>query len=565
MTNLVLYAALDRVGLRNYRAKIMVLAFIGTHVPLISLLAYVAAQNAADWMAFTWTLGVAIAATVVGTGLTLAVLHHLLQPLSLTSRALRVYRRDRTITELPAKFTDEAGTLMADASETMAHLERAMDILEHVDSLTNLPNRKRMLSLIEQSSRTAEPFAVAVIHFSDHTRIAGTLDIARAQAATTRVAARLRDVLSLKGQRRDPVLGALSGSEFALLLPGIADAGMVSGTLLRTMREAAIDLELPGLRLRPTLTAGAAMFPADGTGAADLLDHAAAAAARAGLEAPVVLHSPDARDAAFDRYQMEQDLGAALAKKQLELHYQPVIDLRSRCVNGAEALLRWRHPERGMVPPAIFIPVAEASGLIDAIGDWVLHDACRQLGVWSATGRDLRLAVNLSGRQFADPGLHRRIKYLVTSNEIDATRLEIELTETAAMADHHHSRTVFAALRDIGLGIAIDDFGTGYASLSTLRSLPFTKLKIDREFVLDVHRKAASQAICEALLALSRGLNLDILAEGTENVEDVDFLHERGCTLFQGYHFARPLPASDFGAVVDELNASLRLSTTLSS
>lgn len=167
MASLALYAALDRAGLRNYRAKIMVVAFIGTHIPLITLLAYVAAQNSDDWVSFARTIGVTLAATLVGTGVTLAVLHGLLQPLSLTSRALRAFARDRTLAPLPRGFSDEAGTLMADAGEAMAHLDRAMDALEHVDEVTNLPNRKRMLGLIAERAAAGAPFAVAVIRFRD--------------------------------------------------------------------------------------------------------------------------------------------------------------------------------------------------------------------------------------------------------------------------------------------------------------------------------------------------------------------------------------------------------------
>lgn len=210
MMQLSFYAALDRAGLRNYRAKIMGVAFIGTHVPLIALLAYVAAQSSADWMAFAWTLGVTLAATLVGTGITLAMLHYLLKPLSLTARALRLFRTDQTLSPLPHGFTDEAGTLMSDAAETMAYLHRTMDMLENVDEVTNLPNRKRMLGLIDEQARVAFPFAVAVIRFANRGRIAETLDLARAREATSLMARRLRAAADLDGRRSDTVVGTLS-------------------------------------------------------------------------------------------------------------------------------------------------------------------------------------------------------------------------------------------------------------------------------------------------------------------------------------------------------------------
>ncbi len=557
MPNLALYAALQKVGLRSYRAKIMAVAFVGTHVPLIALAAYVALQTSPDWTVFAWTLGVAVAATLIGTGAVLTALHYLLYPLTLTSRALQAFRRDRTLMPLPRGFDDEAGTLMADAGETMTQLDRAMDALEHVDELTSLPNRRRMLDLIEARVRAGDPFAVAVIRFANHDRIADTLDLARGQDATVSMAARLRDMINPNGARTDAVLGALSGSEFALVLPGIGDAREVTETLLRILHETGREMALLDMVVRPVLASGAALFPSDAGNGPNLLEYAAAAAAQSDQAAPVVLHSPEARSLARDRYRMEQDLGTAVARGELELYYQPVVDLAAGRVVGAEALVRWHHPERGTVLPGAFIPVAEASGLIDEIGAWILHDACRQLGAWQAAGRDLRVAVNLSARQIADPHLYQRIRDEIRASAIDASHLEIELTETAAMVDRGLSRTVFGALRDLGLGIAIDDFGTGYASLSTLQSLPFTKLKIDREFVTRVHETSPSQAICQALIALARGLDLHIVAEGAESVEDVRYLHERGCALFQGFHFAEAMPPAAFEAAVDRLDFDL--------
>jgi EAL domain-containing protein (putative c-di-GMP-specific phosphodiesterase class I) len=244
---------------------------------------------------------------------------------------------------------------------------------------------------------------------------------------------------------------------------------------------------------------------------------------------------------------MEQSLRKAITEDQFILYYQPIVDLaRGRAV-GAEALLRWRHPELGLVSPGEFIPILEQSGLIDRVGMWVLNTACREARSWRQKGaQDMRMAVNLSARQFRGPALGASVVRMLDRHRLAPHDLELELTETAAMQDAERTREVLGQLRSLGVGVAIDDFGAGYSSLSYLKNLPFTKLKIDREFVVDVHERPDSQAICGALVALARGLDIELLAEGVEKREEVDALLALGCTKFQGYYFARPMPAEDF-------------------
>jgi EAL domain-containing protein (putative c-di-GMP-specific phosphodiesterase class I) len=295
-----------------------------------------------------------------------------------------------------------------------------------------------------------------------------------------------------------------------------------------------------------------AAFPEDGSDAATLLDRALAAAAQAGDASPVMLHSAQARQSALHRFGIEQDLRRALDRDEFTLHFQPVVDVRSRTAVGAEALIRWRHPERGLIAPGEFIGAAETSGLIEPIGLWVLRNACAQVRAWNRTGHDsLRMAINLSARQFLDPDLMAHVVEAINDHGISPAQLEIELTETAAMVDHDHTRRLFTSLRDIGVSIAIDDFGTGFASMSYLRTLPFDKLKIDREFVTNVHKIPQNQAICGALIELSKGLGLKVLAEGTESEEEVRYLVEHGCSLFQGFYFSRPVPGKEFTGLLE--------------
>ncbi|WP_420132864.1 putative bifunctional diguanylate cyclase/phosphodiesterase [Rhodopseudomonas sp.] len=527
----------------------MLVAFVGIHVPLLALVLYIAALNASHWGQFVETLVVTLLATLIGTGLTLFVLNKLLSPVLLTATALEGFRRDRSLGELPRHYTDEAGRLMASAAETIDHLDTTLDRLEHVDEATGLPNRRQLLTTTNEHLTQGVAVALAVVRFADYKRVKDAYGNSIAEHAMAVLARRLGSFVA-----EGKILARIGRAELAILGTTSDDptAQAALASRIRDVIESSSgDLTLGSIVLDPTLQSGLAFYPTDGVTAEDLLDAAAAAATQSGPAAPLVLHSPAATRAAQSRFELEHDLRRAVPEGQLDLHYQPIVDLADQCVIGAEALLRWRHPERGMVSPAEFIPVAEATDLIQPIGLWVLSRACMQIRDWSKTElADVRLAVNLSARQFLDKDLVPHVRDAIDAARISPDRLEIELTETAAMADHAHTRRVFTAFRDLGVGIALDDFGTGYASMSYLRKLPFNKLKIDREFVSHVDGSGESQAICDALIALSRGLGINVLAEGTEREEEVRHLLSRGCSTFQGYYFSRPVPAGELARAV---------------
>ncbi len=543
------YERISRMRFLGYRGKIMVMAFIGTHIPLIALATYFALQSSPDMGTFLRTVGVTLVATLLGTGITLFVLNQLLRPVLMTSKALRSYRETGQVQALPVHLDDEVGTLMADAQHTIDHLDARLDSLEHVNEITALPNRKRFLQLLETRMARGEAFAVVALHFSNLHRVADTLDRAEAETAARLMARRLGERAEL-GEH----LAHVTAAEFACTVGARKDDAspwLEAAERVRTALTAcAQEMALSGVALQPELHAGVALFPTDALSAGGLLDRAltaAAQAAQSGEPQQVRMHSAEARQAALRRFTMENELRRAMDNDEFELHYQPVVDVVAGHSVGGEALIRWRHPERGMVPPAEFIPAAEASGLIQPIGLWVMRRACAQVREWNdRRGDRLRVAINLSARQFLDPELKRHVMEAIEHNGISPDQLEIELTETAAMVDHDHTRRVFTSLRDAGVSIAIDDFGTGYASMSYLRKLPFDKLKIDREFVTDVHQNHGSQAICRALIELARGLHLKVLAEGAETLEEVDFLARHGCGLFQGFYFSRPVSAPDF-------------------
>lgn len=253
------------------------------------------------------------------------------------------------------------------------------------------------------------------------------------------------------------------------------------------------------------------------------------------------------------RYAIEQDLRHAIQRNEFQLFFQPLIDAQWQCVTGAEALIRWNHPERGSVPPALFIPIVEAAGLADQVGLWVLNAAARQASEWEGSSSGpLRIAVNISANQLHDAKFAEFLSRTLHNHSLDPASLEIELTEGVASTDDADLARLFAKIRALGVKIAIDDFGTGYSSFSTLRQLTFDKIKIDREFVTDVHLRPQSQAICHSIIALGRGLDICVLAEGVETAEEYRWLSQHGCRHFQGYYFSRPLSAADFLSFVND-------------
>ncbi|MFN7027740.1 MAG: putative bifunctional diguanylate cyclase/phosphodiesterase [Sphingopyxis sp.] len=260
------------------------------------------------------------------------------------------------------------------------------------------------------------------------------------------------------------------------------------------------------------------------------------------------------------RYAMEQDLRGAIQRNEFQLHFQPLIDAHWQCVTGAEALIRWHHPERGSVPPSLFIPIVEAAGLAEQVGMWVLNAAARQASEWEGgTAGPLRIAINVSANQLHDAKFAEFLSRTLHNHSLDPACLEIELTEGVASADDADLARLFAKIRALGVKIAIDDFGTGYSSFSTLRQLTFDKIKIDREFVTDVHLRPQSQAICQSIIALGRGLDIRVLAEGVETAEEYRWLSQHGCRHFQGYYFSRPLSAADFLNFINDRASLLAL------
>lgn len=389
---------------------------------------------------------------------------------------------------------------------------------------------------------------IAVVRVANFDKVAA-FDHHVAREALRRFGERLRSVI-----RTSSASCQLERDSFAIWLPSVGAGDTVSE--LRSIAYAlAEDIRLPANTISPDVRLGCAVSPRDGTDAATLIANASAAVPDTPSTDVTIISEFTAVAAASARrtFLIEQGLRGAIAGEQFVLKYQPVVNVAEKRIVGAEALLRWLHPELGQLSPTEFVPILEQSTMIDEVGAWVLNAACREARLWRRQGlADLSVAVNVSARQFRNLNLPKLVAQTLVNHGLAAAALEIELTETAALEESPRTHEVLQHLRALGVGVAIDDFGVGFSSLSYLKNLPLTKLKIDRTFVIDVHLRPDSRAICSALIALAEGLNIKVLAEGVEKIEEVEALIDLGCTTFQGFFFFPPLTAEEFTRRVAE-------------
>nr|WP_199305871.1 GGDEF domain-containing phosphodiesterase [Pseudanabaena sp. FACHB-2040] len=523
----------------------MVVAFLGTHIPLLSLLFSFVTSTAYSWETAMGVLGVALIATLGGTAATLYALHHLLAPVRLTSIALRNYLRFQKLPELPTQFADEAGTLMADTSQTLHQLNELIHYISNYDNLTGLPNRKLLCDRICQTLLRPEHnqrmVAVLVVSINDYTGISQALGQEALGLLLRTVAQRLTNNIG-----SSDLLAYLGKDEFAIAridIPSLESLVKLSQLLLSTLAKPFL---LAGRSLHITASIGLSLMSIEDSQQIDqLLQQAQMALTQAKQQgvSQYQFYSPELNAQLQERLALENDLYGALERNEMIVYYQPLVDLRTGQVTAVEALVRWQHPIRGMVSPAQFIPIAEANGLIVAIGEWVLQQACIQCRLWQRAGLPpLRMSVNLSARQFEQPNLVNIVSQILQKSGLDPAYLELEVTESFLMDDIERSVSTLKRLRDLGVVLALDDFGTGYSSLNYLKCFPVDMLKIDRSFVQDTLSHPDSAAITDAIIALAKSLRLSITAEGIETQAQLDYLQTRGCHEGQGFYFSRPVP-----------------------
>jgi diguanylate cyclase (GGDEF)-like protein len=436
-------------------------------------------------------------------------------------------------------------------------LEAANSQLRHLashDSLTGLPNRllldDRITQAIAQANRQAHEFAVAVLDLDRFKLINDSLGHHAGDELLCEVAARLKGAI-----RAVDSIARLGGDEFVIIFDGPMTRAETLEMGKRLLKVMELPMRLLGIDVHVSPSIGIAFYPADGATIDTLLAHADAAMyyAKERGRNNVECYSESMGGVTQERVKLESELHEALRDGQFELHYQPKVETATGRINSAEALIRWRHPQRGLLPPAEFIPVADECGLLDAVGEWVLFEACRQGRIWQQRGpRALRIAVNLAPSQFRLVDLVGQIRRALDASGLDPTLLEIELTETAVMSDAEESVHILEAISRMGVLVSVDDFGTGYSSMSYLRRFPIDKLKIDRCFVEQMTARREDASIVGAIISLAHSLCLKVIAEGVETPEQLQLLTKLGCDQYQGFYFSPALQPAEFEELLRE-------------
>jgi len=443
-------------------------------------------------------------------------------------------------------FAEAAASVVSTALQRIES-ESRLAYLAQFDPLTGLPNRTlladRFSQMIVQAKRRNSPLAVLFIDLDGFKTVNDTLGHAGGDELLKEVAVRLQATV-----RGGDTVARISGDEFAVVLADLARADDAAVVAQKIIDRLAATVDIGGKEVFVTASVGIAAFPGDGADAESLIGAADAAMYRAKQGGRNAFHfyTAEINQRSRARAQLGAELRRALEREEFVLFYQPKIDLATRRPTGAEALLRWKHPQRGLVSPMEFIPVLEETGLIVPVGDWVLRRACQDLKAWQAGGHAVvPVAVNLSARQFRDQGLDRHIIALVGAAGVDPGLIELEITESQLMQDPDHAIRVMRALCDAGMRIAIDDFGTGYSSLAYLRRFPVGALKIDRSFVKDMSSEKGDATIVRTIIEMAHSLGFTVIAEGVETEEQANFLRLLRCEHAQGYLFAKPMPAED--------------------
>ena len=460
---------------------------------------------------------------------------------------------DRFITSKRIGISDQAGepryivNVVDDVTERRRADERIAH-LAHFDALTDLPNRVLFREQIEREllrTRRGEQFALLYIDIDEFKGINDSLGHHVGDELLKAVAGRIRSCL-----RENDLIARLGGDEFAVIQTGIANATDVMGFVTRIHDAIRQPYHCLGHQLATDASIGIALAPQDGTELDQLIKNADLAmyGAKASGRRTYRFFEPEMDASAKARLAMEQDLRRALLEGGFEIHYQPLVNLRSNEVSGCEALLRWRHPERGMVSPAEFIPVAEDTGLINELGEWVLRTACAEAATWPD---HIRLAVNVSPVQLKCQTLALKIVGALGASGLPASRLELEITEAVLIHDDEAALAILHQLRAIGVRIALDDFGTGFSSLSYLKRFPFDKIKIDRCFVSDIAEIDGSSVIVQAVVNIAASRNMTTTAEGVETEQQREILGALGCTEMQGYLFSAAKPGPEVRKLFD--------------
>lgn len=486
----------------------------------------------------------------------------------------RVVRSDsevRTVQQRIQKITDKSGRIvgisgtMQDVTERKI-VEQRIRQLAFYDNLTGLPNRQNFMETAGLALRKAaandESMSLLYVDLDMFKKINDTLGHGAGDELLRKVSDRLNDHLREISQCQSCNwqldLSRLGGDEFVLLVRGVYTEPELFALATTILESLSRPVEIEGRELYITGSMGLAQYPKDGDDLDTLLKHADTAMYRAKQigRNRFLPYTETMSAEMMEKLSLGGKLQKALENKEFHLHYQPQIRAGDGRVMGVEALLRWQHPVLGNVPPDSFIPVAEDTGLIEPIGEWVMHEACRQAAAWRANlNLDVKVGVNLSGHQFRNADLVDMVRSVLEKYGVPAKSLELEITESAIMQSVEEARETLLELRELGVQVSIDDFGTGYSSMSYLKTFPLDTLKIDRSFITDVSTDPDSAAIARAIIAMAKQLGLNTIAEGVETLAQFAFLQEQKCDQIQGYLVGKPMCAEDAGQFLESFSA----------
>lgn len=426
--------------------------------------------------------------------------------------------------------------------------ERKVQLLAYQDSLTGLPNRLLFADRLEQAviraDRTRQSMALMLIDIDDFKLVNDSFG----HEAGDKLIKAVGHLIS-RSLRRADTIARLGGDEFAVIIEGIdsSDDAISIADNLTTILEH--NVRLDDQETYTSASIGIAIYPDDGKDPRTLLKNADTAMFRAKENGRhcFQFYKPEMSVSAMERLELENSLKAAFENDEFTIHYQPVIDIRKNEVTGVEALLRWAHPEKGMIHPSDFVSIIEESGLIAAVGEWQIHNVCKQIRTWQDAGlENQNVSINLSARQFRDQDIVTIVIQALAENQLEGSALSVEVTERTLIENTGEVDSVLKKLRDKGVKVLLDDFGTGYASLAYLKEFPVDVVKIDRAFIAGIPDNEEDTAIVDAIAGLTRGLKLNLLAEGVENERQLDKLKSIGCIYGQGYYWSKPLPGDEY-------------------
>lgn len=436
------------------------------------------------------------------------------------------------------------------------------DIIHHLayyDPLTNLPNRllfhERLKQTLINAKRQKSQFALLFMDLDGFKKVNDSLGHDAGDLLLQEVALRLK-----KDLRESDTISRLGGDEFTIILDGFNHTNHLSTVLKKILKELSGEFKLNEREVYISVSIGISIYPNDGHDMVELIKNADTAmyAAKEKGKNRYEFYDAAMNRKIIERLTLESCIHIAYNEEQFMVYYQPKINLLTRSVEGAEALIRWKHPVRGFISPAQFIPLAEEIGMIIPIGEWVLRQVCRNMREWKKEfHQDIKISVNLSSLQFRDPNFLKMLELLIIEENIDPKYLEIEITESLLMHDIQSNLSTMKQLKEMGISLSIDDFGTGYSSLKYLKEFPIDVLKIDKSFIDEITTDANDRMLTKSIIDLAHNLEMDVIAEGVETQEQIEFLLRNGCQRVQGFYFSQAVDADSFSAYVQKMNKKI--------